>query len=217
MLCLKENEMREKVFKRTLAVLLAFVIAVAFSAASTAEVSAASKTLKMKAYDEVIKSGKYAYCATTNGIFKVNVKNGKSKGLYVTDGYGGYVGSMKKHGKYIYFLCYGPINVDVCRVSINGGKVKTLFKGIDTKCVEHYAISKKKIYVTYGYSDNKHKVMKLNGKAKKKTGVAAKLIDRKTNKKGWRVKEQPKGKYVYCYLKTPTKKIRISKFENPAY
>ena len=43
--------------------------------------SAASKTKKMKAYDQVCISGQTAYCATVNGIYKVKLsKSGKAIG-----------------------------------------------------------------------------------------------------------------------------------------
>lgn len=202
--------MRENSFRRVCTVLLAVVIALAFMVTTTAEVSAASKTVKMKSYDEVIKSGKYAYCNTFTGIYRYNLKTGQKKQLTKVEGDFAVTG-MKKRGKYIYYLYNGPMSNDLYRVSIYGGKAKKIFNGFDTKGVESYVISGNKIYVTYGI--NKHKVMKLNGKSKKKTGVTAKMTSAVSNKKGWKITRKQKGRYMYSYLKTPSKKVRISKGE----
>jgi Tol biopolymer transport system component len=210
-----EEKMREKHFKRITTVLLAVMIALVFSAVSTLEVSAASRTIKMKTYDDVIKSGNTVYCNTSDGIYKVNAKSGKAVRLVKRNPEKS-IWEMKKKGKYIYYKMTDEDTVYLYRIKITGGKAKKLYNGDSEKWIMSYVISGKKIYYTenrYESGNDKcyNKVMKLNGKSKKKTGVIAKEICKMTNKKGWSIKEKYKGKYIYSYLKTPNKTILICK------
>ncbi len=196
---------------RTFSVFLAALIVFAFSVATTAEVSAASGPVKMKAYDEVLKKGNIVYCASSSGLYKVNLKNGKAKRLVKFLPGHGAIRSLRKKGKYIYYLRYGPVEIGVCRIKTSGGKEQFLYCGDyrKGKSVESYVISGKKIY--FKCRNNKCKVMNLNGKSWKKTSKIPEMIRKDTNMEGWRITEKRKGDYVTTYLDTPNKRIKVSK------
>jgi Tol biopolymer transport system component len=184
--------------------LAAVVCAAAFVPAS---VYAAGGTKSMKAYDTV-KSGNYVYCAAANGIYKVNIKTKKVTRLAKGQS-NEYLHALKKKGKYIYYMCNGVIYTDVMRVKTTGGKVKKVFNGYNSKAVCAYAISKNKLYVTYG--TGKTKVMSLSGKSGKTTTAEAKTIEKRTNNSNYKVTTVGKGDYFYTYLKMPGKKLFIEK------
>ncbi len=203
--------------KKIIACIMALAIAVAFMPTSA---FAASK-VKMTGYDQVYMTGNTAYCAGTKGIYKVTLSNGAvtSKKLIFkeNDIWGGpSVFAMHKKGNYIYFLEeadeYNPFLI---RVNISGKNEKLLAKDV-TK----YAIKGKKIYYRYQeyYSGKvKKRVMKLNGKSKKRTSKKVKMKRVKSNVSGYSMKCVHKeysekkqeemgiygGGYNYDYLKTP--------------
>ena len=165
----------------------------------------ASGTKKMTVYEQVIKSGKYAYCITYDGVYRVNLKTLKKKLIYksiyrnelyskdLLDNYEegletNNVRYIKLYKKYIYLYEDG-----LRRVSISGKHRKTL----DTKApMIGYAIHKNRIYYIIQDEDEpwiKYKrQMKLNGKSKKKGLYYAEAKFKRTNKKGYRVKTKDK-------------------------
>ena len=104
---------------------------------------AENESKMMPAYKAIIK-GKYAYCATVKGIYKVNLKNKKKKLLVKCSNYPfRAVGSLRLHKGYIYYLDGGTgIGASLCRVKTNGKNRKKL------AVVYTYAISKNTIYYT---------------------------------------------------------------------
>ncbi len=173
----------------------------------------ASGTKKMTAYEQVIKSGKYAYCITYDGVYKVNLKTWTKKLIYKSkyrnklvsndylDNYEkgletNNIDYIKKHKNYIYLFEDG-----LRRVSTAGKHKKTL----DTKApAMGYAIYKNKIYYITQNDDKPwitHKrQMKLNGKSKKKGPYYAETRTKKTNKKGYRIKTKDKVVSTETYM-----------------
>lgn len=195
--------------RKILMILMMTIIAVAFMPVTA---SAASKT--MKVYDKVLKEGKYVYCISEAGVYKVNVKTGKKKTLGKRDTMieEWFPGAMKKKGKWIYFLVNGPVGSSLQRVNVNNANWKILTVLDGEHWVERYMISGNKIYYTWG---SKNRVMKLNGKNKKTTKTKPLMRHYTSNAKGYKVIEKyyTKGDvdYCKCWLKTPSKKIYLGK------
>ena len=202
--------------KKIAACMMVMAIAVAFMPTSA---FAASKSAKMTAYNQVFVSGSYAYCAGAGGIYKVKLKKGKKESvqrLYDSEcafGPSAAVEAMKKKSGYIYS---SSASQGTCaylsRVKCSGGDVKDL--GI-TGYAADYAIEGNKIYF-YKYTDDDDvvkRVMKLNGKNKKKTSVKPVTNERDSNKSGYRIVIKKKGHYVKDYLKTPEGTFYLGKVE----
>ena len=194
---------------RKKAILLVLAAALVFTCMPAAVFAGSGNVHSMKVY-EVYKSGNTVYCATYGGIYSVNLRTKKSKRLVKSE-VNEALTCLKKKGNYIYYMRNGMISNDLYRVRTNGKSKKELFDGFNEKAMESYAIYKNKIYITYG--NGKHKVMKLNGKSQKSTSSMPKMIEKKSNKKGYKLIEKIKGDYWYSYLKTPSKKILICKTE----
>ena len=202
--------------KKLAACIMVMAIAVAFMPTSA---FAASKSAKMTAYNQVIVSGSHAYCAGAGGIYKVKLNNGEKENvqrLYDSEGaFGPYaaVEAMKKQDGYIYFrFASEGTCTDLARVKCTGGNVKYLAL---TGNSADYAIKGKRIYF-YKYTDNDKivkRVMKFNGKNKKKTSVKPVLKEKKTNKSGYRIIIKKKGHYMRDYLKTPKGTFYLGKAE----
>ena len=200
--------------KKFLACIMVLAIAVAFMPANT---FAASKTAKMKAYDQVIKSGNTVYCAGAEGLYKVKVKKGKvvsKKLLTRAESFGAYsyYSGMKKKGGYIYAqISTEGTSFYLDRIKTKSGAYKTLAGSEDQGPVV-YAIKGKKIY--YKATDSKtKKVMKLNGKNKKKTSTKPVMKHAKSNAKGYSVIMKAKGDKIVTYLKTPKGKFKLGSHE----
>ena len=205
-----------------LAFALILVVAVVFSFAVPAEsVSAASKTKKMTVY-YCIKSKSTVYCSNANHIFKVNLK---TKKVTILTGGKCYPGNLKLKGKYLYYQ-------DIQQGFDENGYAGYLYRiNVKTKAKKKlagatdYAIKGKKIYVTADKikGDNSIKttkrVMKLNGKSKKKTKYKAKNACKQTNAKGYYVTDdidwddfdQPAN----YYLRTPSGYILLESLPYP--
>ena len=178
----------------------------------------ATTTKTMTTYSEVIKSGKYAYCAAGSYIYRVNV-NTKSKkriakvSAYVTD--------MKMYKGYIYFKGAHNTGTYLYRVKKTGKYLKKI-----APSVEDYAISGSRIYYRV-YVDRYDDVndvdrsyttvrsMKLNGTNKRSAkSYKVKEIYKRTNTKGYRITSrynEDDGKFTF-YLKFPSgKKVFLRK------
>ena len=159
---------------------------------------AATKVKKGSVYNEVIKIGKYAYCSSGYTLYRVNLKRNKVKTLYAPRPWTGdyFVGSMRLKGKYLYYIFGGENVTDIYRLNLKTGKRKRLTGG--NGVIYDYVISGKRIYYrSMLWTKNEptvRRVMKCNGKSKKKTNYRAKMVRKNTNKagKGYRVV----GKYV---------------------
>ena len=156
-----------------------------------------SGTKKMTVYDEVVVSGNYAYCSAAPGIYRVNLKTNKVKRIVDNSEYYTITGplfGMKVHKGYLYYMGTGGIGSPLHRVKKSGGKTKYLC------VVDDYAIKKGKIYYqAFDVDKDKSvkKVMKLNGKNKKKSSYKVKNKYKKSNKKGYKVKYVKTGKKEY--------------------
>lgn len=198
-------------FKKVITMFLALAL-VFTSLVFTAEpVAAKSKKVKSKVYDKVYVTGKTAYCLAQAKVVKVNLKNNKAKVIYGDTDSVTNLKSMMKCGNYLYVIeeCFGQNQL----IRINIKKKKG--KGIADN-VEKYAFKKGKIYYTDLIEDDdtgalhkNNKVMKANGKNKKKSPVVAKMKSFKKNKKGYKIIAKEKTSYVYFYLKRPGRKKLI--------
>lgn len=180
----------------------------------TGNVYAASKTKKMTAYRNTLKAGNIVYCTNGITIYKVNLSNSSVKKL--TTSKIGYTTYLKKKGNYLYYLemtQYGA-GCRISRINLKTGKRTTLAKNTGPE----YAISGKKIYYRYAkVTDNDFKyykrVMKLNGKTKKKTKYKASINSKLTNANGYKViadldpDDWSRVEYTNYYLKTPNEDI----------
>ena len=205
-----------------LAFALILVVAVVFSFAVPAEsVSAASKTKKMSVYS-CIKSGDTVYCSNNNHIFKVNLK---TKKVTILTGGKCYPNNLKLKGKYLYYQ-------DIQQGFDENGYTGYLYRiNVKTKAKKKlanasaYAIKGKKIYFTadklksdYSFKTIK-RVMKLNGKSKKKTKYTVKNVHKETNASGyyvtndidWDNYSQPAN----YYLRTPGGNILLESLPYP--
>ena len=152
--------------------------------------SAHAATKPTKVYNQVIKSGKYAYCNAGNGIFRVDLKSGKIKKLVNDPGVYGHYGRMAKKGKYLYYIRYSTdFRAEFFRVKTSGGKVKQLAGFLSQNgFVTKYMIKGKKIYYQEQYNLTRtNKVMKLNGKSKKNSNRKAKWKIGTSNKAGYSI------------------------------
>lgn len=195
--------------KKIIACIMALAIAVAFMPTS----AFAGSKIKMTAYDQVYVSGKTAYCAGARGLYKVTLKKGKVKKVKVLFSAGraeypeAQVFSMKKKGKYIYFLRMMNDGTWLYRVNTSGKNKKLLVY----QCCD-YAIKGKKIYYEQYWEDhNKKYVMKLNGKNKKRTSTYARLKTKRSNKSGYKMYSRVKGSYVQDFLITPKGKFYLGR------
>ena len=207
---MKRMKSRSAIIILLVAVLMTSSIMVSYGASASSKVS-------MTTYSDVIKSGKYAYCSTYSGIYRVNLNNNKVKRIVKTDP-SWYMGpySMKLYRGYIYYCTGDGVIVSLSRVKTNGKSNKRIGSITD------YAIKGKTIYYTYidyDFETDKeytlHKKMSLIGKNKKISSVAVKSTKgKKSNVKGYRVKhvEKSNGKCTDYLVKKNKKKIKICSY-----
>ena len=206
------NRRRGEFMKRIIILVLVLTVIVVAFLPLTA--SAASRT--MKVYDEVLKEGKYVYCISEAGIYKVNVRNGNKKTLEKKDSTytGTFPEAMKKKGKWLYYMADGPIGTGLYRVNVNNARDVELVEPDGEHWVERYMISGNRIYYTWG---SKYRVMKLNGKNKKYTKTKPLMRHYTSNARGYKVinKYYTVGGVDYCisYLKTPSREIYLGKVD----
>ena len=184
--------------------------------------SAAGKTKKMTTYWRVLKEGNTVFCNNGYGIYKVNLKNNKVRKLHtkrIRSAGDEALESMKKKGKYLYYVYSNETTGALYRINLKTGKNEALtshkYDGF-----EGYAISGNKIYYKiYHWSDEstRYKVMKLNGRSKKYTKVKVSCKWKKNNKaaKGYNLIISQYYNYGYHYkswLKLPNgNKIYLGK------
>lgn len=163
-------------------------------------------------YEDVIVSGDNAYCGYPGGIKKVNLKTQSVKTLAKGSAEDSAdLSAMKLKKGYIYYIDYLVEDfADLYRVKTIGGGKKCL-----AACVGSYMIRGSKIYYEdqhdlYNNDRVYKKVMKLNGKTKKKTTVKAKMKWKKSNKSGYKIvtdnvyeNQETYDAYADYYLKTP--------------
>jgi len=195
--------------------IVAFMIMIAISAGLVPTPVLAASKVKMVAYDQVIKKGNTIYCAGSGtNIYKIKVRNGEvvDKKKIVSSSWGSEYSSinrMKKRGKYLYYVEWTEGTLWwLKRVNIKTGKVNTLCTMGD-----QYAFKKNKLYVkkwkTQDLIKRTTRVMKLNGKNKKKTSKRVVMKRKKSNAKGYSVKIISFTDYygdpisASTYLKTP--------------
>lgn len=187
--------------KKLVSCVLALAVAIAFMPTSAFAASKAKSTV----YDQVYKTGSTVYCVGAKGIYKVKVKKGKLKSskliyrynddeVYYEDGH---LFALKKKGSYIYFLnVSNGSSVKLWRVKTSGKNKKCLAEA-DT-----YVIKGSKIYYE-DFDANKKRVMKLNGKSKKKTKAKVIMVSKTSNKAGYKMVHRIKKGHVQDFLKTP--------------
>lgn len=186
-------------------------------------VLAAPKTVKMKTFNQVIKSGNTVFCSGTGGMYRVSMKGNKAKKakrIYKIDNAGDYgVVNMRKKGKYLYFVLEGPsyYHSNLYRINTSGKKrIRYTPKGRYAAYgmpISGYAIKGKKIYISGDNEDSYQPmyVINLNGKNRKTTKVRAVMTTKTSNKKGYSVIKKEKNGYYYDYLKTPAGRFYLGK------
>ncbi len=168
--------------------LLVFSFVIAMVLASTSVSLGASTTKKMTTYSDVIKSGKYAYCIATKGLYRVNLISGDKKRLVKATTGEEIPFMMKLHKGYLYYQQGGAICSSLNRIKTNGKHKRYLASTEGSG----YVISKGKIYYK-AYKDLEDfkvvkRKMKLNGKKKSATSVKIKTTTKISNNKGYKVK-----------------------------
>ncbi|MBQ9015655.1 MAG: hypothetical protein IJ109_05980 [Firmicutes bacterium] len=191
---MKRKRTRVAAFLVALAVMVSFMPAPAFAGMKS-----------MTAYYQIYKHGKAVYCCAEAGLFKVTVtKAGKVKKIKRLEK--GFMSWEKKKGKYLYYMKIGKTGAGTLkRVKMSGGKIKTLI-GWKEELIA--VISGNKIYYAYfmpGRDRYAKKVMKLNGKSKKKTRHKPLEKNKRSNAKGYRIINNwsGDGNTIKSYLKTP--------------
>ncbi len=194
--------------KKIIACMLVLAVAVALMPLTAC---AASKVI-IKTYDEVFKIKNVAYCAGAAGLYKVKLKKGKVKNATLiykcseAEGCYSSLGSMKKKGKYIYFITgENESKLQLYRVKTNGKSKKHITN------TGWYVIKGKKLYTTEYEPDMTYSTdfivhyykMTLTGKKKKETKTKVRMIDVFTNAKGYSIKVKAFKGYAYDYLVTP--------------
>jgi len=207
--------MKRKHLMRSLMLTLAFSIAmICFPFAQTAQ---AGSTIKLTDMQNVYKRGNYVYCIVygePTAIYEINLKTKAKKA--VLNPIRGMPKNVFKKGDYLYYMLGGnSYGGRLYRKNLKTEKIKRLSK----EWIEAYTIKGKKIYYTYytgGFSGKTAaRVMKLNGKGKKKTSARLKRVVRFTNNKNYKIYSSPiyddYGNYVKenTYLKTPKGKIYL--------
>lgn len=204
--------MKRKVLK---AICVCLMITLAFGCVSTVTF-AKTKTYKTTFYDCYVKDG-IAYCATDNGIYKVNIKKEKVKRLVKTNPYkDGYIVCLTMHKGKLYYQ-YASDKTYICRVKTSGKSKKKLAGYWSLFEVSNVAIDGKYIYYE-GFKDENctkkyTKRMKLNGKDKTKVKVKIKTKTKATNNKKYELDyfDNPDNiDYQDVYLVTPKKNIYIT-------
>ena len=203
----------KRYIKRTITAVLSITLILTLVIAPI-DTYAASKTKKMVAYRNTLKVNNMVYCTNGITIYKVNLSNGSVKKL--TTSKVGYTTHLKKKGNYLYYLemtQYGA-GCRISRINLKTGKRTTLAKNTGPK----YALVGKKIYYRYAKTTNNgpkyyKRVMKLNGKSKKKTKFKAVINSKLTNANGYMVIDDLNSDdwssvaYTNYYLRTPGKDI----------
>lgn len=207
---------------KSLIFILILAVAVAFSFAVPAEsVSAASKTKKMSVYD-CIKSGDTVYCTNDHYIFKVDLK---TKNVTILTGGKCYPNMLKLKGKYLYYrdshqgFAVKGYTGELYRINVKTKAKKKL------AYASYYAIKGKKIYVNADRLKGdkvktSKRVMKLNGKSKKKTKYKVKNVYKDTNVSGYYVTDDVDWDDYYdqpanYYLRTPSGYILLESLPYP--
>lgn len=181
----------------------------------------AESNVKMTVYNQIVKSGNTLYCAGEGcSLYKVKVKNGKvvnKKKIYTVAGglcmgeYS-YIDSLKKKGKYLYYIQWSDgVSSGLCRIKLKGKKPKLVAKN----CID-YAMKGNKLYaeiykITYYDEFSIYRVMKLNGKNKKETAVKPAVKHKRANTEKYSLIYKESGKYVKTYLKTNKGKYYLGK------
>ncbi len=189
--------------RQLISLTLVFIVAIAF----TASPAFAASKVRMTVYDQVIKSGNYVYCpAEGDGFYKVRmqedevVQDGVQRLVRTHFVRGGYTYNMhmKKMGKYLYYIegsegTYYKLR----RVNLTTGK-RQMVANYGTE----YAIRGHKIYAqiskdNWEDSYTRYRVMKMDGKNKKKTSARPAMKTKRSNVKGYSVS------YVEHWVKEP--------------
>lgn len=206
--------------KRLLAIIMIMIMALGcFTAVSFG----AGDNKKSTTY-QVIKKGNYAYCGTTRGIYKVNLKKNKAKRIYTIEKevalFNGGAFSLKLHKGYVYFMQHGPMTSSLHRVSTKGKNYKLINKYV----TEGYSISNNKLYLSIydlNVEETDKIICNLNGKSPRSSSFTVKMKQKKSNVKGYYIKTVNKGykwdtyqeamaqQYTEYLVKPSGKKIKL--------
>ena len=202
--------MKKRITCRVLVCLLALMVVVSFMPQPA---DAASKKVSSTTYDRVIKSGNTAYCAGAYHIYKVKLtKSGKVKkvtrivkGGPVWGKSARMIKYMTLKGKYLYYADYGVSDGSCIKLIRVNTKTKKKQDLVFTDSMFYgYAIKGDKLYCKYDEEGKAvTKVMKLNGKSKKKTSKKVSMKHWNSNNKRYSIKFTSRGGYLRASLKTP--------------
>ncbi|MGI6765686.1 MAG: hypothetical protein ACOX4R_00565 [Lentihominibacter sp.] len=208
---------------KALLIIISFIVAATFSLVPV-DSFAASKVKKSTVYS-CIKSKNVVYCENDFRVFKVNLDT-QDVQVMADDKYREDPEYLKLKGNYLYYMGLNPY--EYCVNDLYRVNIKTFQKKRLASNVMAYAISGSKIYyVTENYDTGKRtkRVMKLNGKSKKKTKYSAKMSDKYTNAGGYYVwddydssldwGDEPEDEWCNYYLATPNGDILLESVEYP--
>ena len=217
----RENKMKrcDRVPARLFIIMVCFALAftVIPVLTGTGEANAAGRTKKMTVYDEVLKSGNYAYCVTDgpldSGLYRVDLRTSEVKCLMkYAYGEGGSTGSMSLKKGYLYYTISDDMFRGLYRVKTTGGAKKRIGKLSGSN---KYAISGSTIYYTAFhrnvFSPGVMKKMKLSGKNKRNAkGCKVKMTRKKTNNNGYKiVKVMAEKTYDYDALEPDSELVAV--------
>ena len=204
-----------RIRKSKIAILLALVVTLIASSMMVSFAATDMPTKKMTVYNDVIKSGKYAYCATGKGIYRVNLKNNRFKRILKTNTTWLPPVAMKLYKGYIYYCIGDSVNIAFYRVKTDGTHKKSLGSVCD------YAISDGKIFYTrhdYDYDKEEeiilYRKMTLTGTNKKKSSYNVYNAIKRSNVSGYRIKHvsSSSGKGTDYLVKPNSKKIKLCSY-----
>ena len=219
--CFNAMKMRKDGIKMRRRFLTAMITAVLIIAMCAPASLAATDTAKMETYD-ILKVGKTVYVPSAGwGIYKVTVKNGKVKKVKWLvkskdgDPDGTYIGSMKKKGKYLYYIMYTEgTSSYLHRVKISSRKREQITK----MNISDYAFINDNLYITAWRYDTKeddylpmYRTVNLKDKSTQNANIKAEIVNHTSNAKGYSASYKVKGKYVYTYLRTPKGRFKLGK------
>lgn len=211
-------------------VIMLMAAAFVLCSAKPASAVAASGTVSMKGYNEVLKRGKYAYCAASGRVYRVNVKTGKKLLIYKNDPPSpSHYSGMKWYKGSLYFIEHsGGTDSFLIRAKYNSAKGKFKAEALEKVYqrssinegpggVAAYAIKNNKLYckAVYGYEGSRvthNRVLNLKTGKVSSTGKTIILKEKNSNKKGYKIinkldtakhyLKKPSGKKIYLYKTT---------------
>ena len=196
-----------------------FLFILIFLSLSTTVCLAKTNTKVMTAYNQCTKSKNYLYCTNGISLFKVNNSNNNVQKLKTVHPY--YAQKMHLKGNYLYYIAHSQgSDSSICRINVNTGKYKRLASNINSS--KGFVIYNSNIYYSKEVGNKSQtRVMKLTGKANRKTNSKIKCKVKDSNVNNYYViddrdKEEDDwwNMPANYYLVTPTSRIFLENSNN---